>query len=1839
MGNQTKDGLYQYNEEALDNDIAITGMSVRLPGANDVDSYWRLLAEGKEAFRELTDEELSAAGVSQQLILDPNYVKVSAEIARMKQFDASFFGISAKDATFMDPQHRHFLELSWEALENAGCDTERFDGSIGVFAGSGQNTYLIWNLLSNKELLENPGFWYLRHAGNDKDFLTTRLSYHLNLHGPSVNLQTACSTSLVAVHMACQALLNRECDLSLAGGVTIMFPEAQGYLYQEGGIQSPDGHCRPFDANSKGTVFGSGAGMVVLKRLEDALRDKDTIHGVIKASAINNDGSQKAGFTAPSVDGQAAAISEALAIGDINPETIGYVEAHGTATPIGDPIEVSAMSQAWEALTDKKNFCAISSAKSNIGHLDTAAGVASLIKSVGAVKEGLKYPTVHFQSPNPALNLDDSPFYASNELEKWNSNDIPRRAAVSSLGVGGTNAHVIIEEIKSQARAPEYQRPHLLLLSARTPTALGKMQENLARFLQNNSDIRIEDVAYTLWSGRKQFDHRSAIYVKNIDHAVSALQEELPGLKVNEKATKGRDHKVVLMCTGQGAQFPGMGKELYETNTEFKSIIDTANEIVQGELKVDLKSILFSNSHDEKAADTLSRTEYAQPALFIIEYAISKLWQSKGITADYYIGHSIGEYVAATLAGVFSFENALKLVCLRGKLMQGLPSGTMVAVNLDEQDISPFLSETVDLAAVNTQGVCVLSGQDDAIADVVDKLEKRDVLCTRLHTSHAFHSSMMDPILDEFEQAVKNSSPKAPSEQFISNVTGDWITAEQAVDPSYWAKHLRSTVFFAKGVSTLIKTGESLAFIEVGPGKTLSQLVAQNPDNNEHSFSMQSLPSVKQSIRADDYFDLAFGHLWTNGYAIPWDDNFDYNQAQRIPLPTYPFEHQEFWVPVNKSLAQEVATLEKQEFNRWFYQPDWQKKFHGVTPIDFSQLAAVNLLVIGTPGQDVRQLIEAIQNSNGNVTYVSDNDAFEKHLNDKDSISHIIDCSADSLEKDSGSDLKEECFYRLLERAKSIIENGVSGLHYIAVTRFLHGVMGFEQASPLLALQYGPLRSLISETSGVCVSHWDFDRNDNTINKHFLQQLIADFLANPKELADVAYRNKQRYVLSYEPLGFDKTECAEIGETTKLDGEGEVVLITGGLGGVGLALAGQIAEKSNAKIALISRRPFPQMSEWDQLKDSPQYGNQISQLLDIKEKTQLTLLQADSSDENELKIACDTIVNELGPISTVFHAAAVIEDDLLVVKSRESIEKVLAPKLNAIDVLDKLWNQFEFEKVVLFSSVSAIVGAAGQVDYTAANAFIDAYANSYARRTDRKILSINWNTWADVGMSMESAVAQGLVETEIEIAGDSYFEYKRTTKAKEYQFLAHINTASNWELDEHRTASNIPVMPGTGYIDLAYSSFLQNNPDDYLEIQNLFFMTPVTISDGVEHVIAARIEMGTSEPDFTIATTSSLSTAKAQQWVAEHVRGTLRVLNESKPPKLDIPKIKDRCNKETEILSGKAEHKHLIWGDRWKCVEREDYGINECLIELKLNSSYSSDFTKHPLHPALLDMAIGGKKLIKDFNPDKDFFVPVSYGSIKIFGALESEIWSHVKIRPQTQPDTAEFDVTVTNSSGDVLLVVSQFIMKRVEENALDQLDAQTPSTQDQVAPKIEPKPITLLEQGLRAGIKPDEGLNAIETLLNLPFGGQYVVSSQCLSSLITATLEEKADGDDGDSEDDNAFAAPRPNLSTEYVAPNDELQRNIEKIWRAALGVDRVGIHDNFFEFGGHSLLLTQIIARLRKKLKISLPMGSLFEHSTISEWATLIEEQEPSEQLPLVKPVDRSLYAVDLAEILDEG
>lgn len=903
------------SDSPVSENIAIIGMAGRFPMAANVDEFWANLASGRDCFSDFSVEELVAAGVPHEVAAAASYVRRSPILEKPAEFDAHLFGFSPKEAEFIDPQHRLLMECAWEVLEHAGHDPHRFDGAIGIWAGCGPSNYFLKNILSHAGHFESLSN-FNTIVGNDKDYLVSRIAYKFNLRGPSVVVQSACSTSLVAVHNACQALLTYQCDMALAGGVSLQFPRAPGYVFNEGEIFSRDGICRTFDKDANGTVLGEGCGMVALRRLEDAIASGDRILAVIRGSAVNNDGAARAGYTAPGVAGQSELIAMAQAVAGVEAGDISYIETHGTGTLLGDPIEVSALTKAFRQTTTERGFCGLGAVKPNIGHLDVAAGIAGLIKTICALQHRQLPGTLHFTEPNPELGLATSPFFVVDRLMDWQPRNGRRIAGVSSFGLGGTNAHIILEEYTTPEPVT-HSRPgwHLLPVSAATETALQTARNNLSKHLETAStNVSLDAIASTLTKGRQRLRHRQCIVAENIADAAARLAKPDETFAAAGKTAKS-ERSAVFLFSGQGSQYPGMGSGLFKSNPVFRDAVSRCAEIL-GPIAghPSLLDILYGT--DETARALVNQTLVSQPALFAIEYGLARLWESHGIKPVAVLGHSIGEYVAACEAGIFSLEDALLLVRERARLMQSMAPGTMIAVLRTEEEVRSLMPPSLDLAVINAPTVCVVSGPTDEADKFLALLESKGINGQRLHTSHAFHSRMMEDAANALAEVVAKTTRHAPKIPIGSNLTGTWMTEQEATDPTYWSRHLRNAVRFSDNLAAAAKRFETAVLLETGPGNTLCSITRQQPYPIGSMPTVPSLRHPRQRVEDEPYFLRALGAMWCQGTPVNLDGLCSPEATQRIELPRYPFERERFLIEY-AGRGREATELAEKPKSRW----------------------------------------------------------------------------------------------------------------------------------------------------------------------------------------------------------------------------------------------------------------------------------------------------------------------------------------------------------------------------------------------------------------------------------------------------------------------------------------------------------------------------------------------------------------------------------------------------------------------------------------------------------------------------------------------------------------------------------------------------------------------------------------------------------------------------------------------------------------------------------------------------------------------------------------------------------
>ncbi|ACL75340.1 type I polyketide synthase [Ruminiclostridium cellulolyticum] len=1630
-------------------ETAIVGIAGRFPGAKNIEEFWENLRDGKESIRTFTDDELIESGIDPILLKNPNYIRSGTILEGADMFDAEFFGYNPRELEIMDPQQRVFLECAWEAMENSGYNSKTLDGSIGVFAGTNMNTYIL-SILSAKGNARRMIDPVQAEIGNDKDYIATRVSYKLNLDGPSVVVQSACSSALVAVHTACRALLGGECDMALAGGVGVRVPLKSGYVYQKGGLFSHDGHCRAFDAKASGTVFGSGVGIVVLKRLSDAINDRDNIYAVIKGSAVNNDGSSKVGYTAPSVDGQTKVIKTAQLVSEVEARSISYIEAHGTGTNLGDPIELSALTNAFRTSTKDKGFCAIGSVKSNIGHLAAASGAASLIKTALALKNKKLPPSINFEKPNPNIDFESTPFYVNNKLSEWESSEMPRRAGVSSFGVGGTNAHIILEEAPDSYHGSAPRKHNLLVFSAKTETALQTMVKNFVLYLKKNPTLNISDAAYTLQTGREEFKYRRAVVCSDINDALEKLDSPDPKSESNLK----EDDKpaIVFMFTGQGSQYVNMAAELYTSEPIFKEQVDKCLNILKPYLGLDLKDILYPDGNTTEATEKLKQTFITQPALFVIEYAMAKLWMEWGVKPKAMIGHSIGEYVAACIAEVLTLEDALKLVAARGRLMQSLPAGAMLSVSMSEEEVKPFLNEGVSVATINAPGFCVVSGNFEAIKQLEEKLSENGKHCRRLQTSHAFHSVMMEPILEQYEALVREIKLSEPKIPYISNVTGTWITASDATRPDYWSKHLRQPVRFSDGVQELLKSSE-YAFLEMGPGKTLCTLLGQHKEAVGRTI-LSSIPQPHEDINSFEFLTNTLGKEWLAGVDINWRKIYSKEKRYRVSLPSYPFEKQRYWIDVDVSKEQEYSQEvlpDKKDISRWFYMPVWKEVPFSNTK---TEIKGECWLLMDNGQQMSKLLAKDFASNNIHVISVTAGEDFIRHGNNEFTIKpsrkedyntlfeaiyeegysikrvvHLWGLYEKEKELDHYSKFMDLCFYSIINVTKAIGRyNNASPLTIDIVTSNMERVKQDEEVCAEKAVVLGPCRVIPQEFPNITCNSIDIDLNGKaeTTAAEIVRELYANCSGDT-----IAYREGKRWRQDFEEIEIGENNIQQI---PRLKEKG-VYLITGGLGGIGLVLAQYLAEETQAKLILTGRSVFPEKSEWDRWLSSHDENDEINKkicLLKTLEAAgaEVVVARADSADKVQMQELIASIRQRFGGINGVIHTAGVPGGGIIQMRSADKMEAVLAPKVKGTLVLEEVLKGENLDFLVLCSSTLAILGGIGQVDYCAANSFLDAFAHNYMLKYGTYAVSINWDAWEEVGMAVNSAAQYAPLKSKkeedfIDITHPLFKRYKKETPDR-VVFESKFDIESCWLLKEHRVMGKSTI-PGTAYLEMASATFNILTENSYVELQDIFFLSPLMVDEKENKQVYTVFER---EDDSYILRVKSFDGQKT----VEHVKGKVLAAVSEEFGTLDLKEIIGKCNTSVYIpdTSDSDVDGIVYWGPRWsKNLKKVYIGDNEALALLELPEEFRDDLREFRLHPALLDVATG---FAAQFKKEEGDFLPLAYKRIRVKEALPAEIYSYIRYREDNdaRKQTIAFDITLLDKDGRILVDIKVFELRKV---------------------------------------------------------------------------------------------------------------------------------------------------------------------------------------------------------------
>ncbi|WP_354642977.1 SDR family NAD(P)-dependent oxidoreductase [Kitasatospora camelliae] len=1840
-------------------EIAVIGLACRFPGASGPEQFWENLRSGTESITFFSPEELAAAGVPEALRGDPDYVAAQGVLAGADLFDADFFGVSPKEADLMDPQQRVLLRCAWEALEDSGHDPRSVPGQVGVYAGSYYNSYV--DHVDGRIDGEDPGEVFARNIANEKDFLATRIAYKLDLTGPAVTVQSACSTSLVAVHLACQALLSGACDTALAGGATVRAHQLQGYLFQPGGIFSADGHCRPFDATAQGTVAANGAGMVVLKRLEDALADGDPVRAVIKGSAVGNDGAQRIGFTAPGVAGQARVIRAALEAAEVDPATVGYVEAHGSGTPLGDPIEIEALTRVFRGVAP--GSCAIGAVKGNIGHTHAAAGIAGLIKTVLALQHRQLPPSLHFEVPNPAIDFGAVPFRVNTRLTDWAAGDGPRRAGVSSFGMGGTNAHVVLEEAPAPRPRPTGRTARLLPVSARTATALETATDRLADRLDGEGAPDAAGTARTLQTGRRHFAHRRFVIAEDTAGAARALRERDPRT-VRTGHTDGAPRPVALVFPGLGEQRVGMGRDLYAAEPVFRRELDRCAEGFRPHLGgVDLRELLYpADGSDtrgtgpdlrrmlrgggEESRGELDRTLYAQPATFAVEYALARLWESWGVAPAALVGYSIGEYVAAHLAGVLSLEDALLLVAHRARLIEGLPAGAMLAVPLSEERVRALLDGTLSLAAVNGPALCVVAGTDEAVGALEARLRAEGVAARRLRTTHGFHSHLMDPVVEEFGALAARVTLHRPRVPYISNVTGDWADAELVTDPAYWVRHLRQPVRFADGVARLWEE-PGRVLLEAGPGQSLTSLALQlRPGSAASGVAVASLPGGFDRQSEERFLLGAAGRLWVAGVELDWPAVSGGNEAVKAVLPPYPFEESRHWIdPAPRTPRRPVPSLaRKADLADWFHAPVWEQL--PPRPAQPASPALSWLLFLDEEGVG-RALADRLAADGHRVSTVRAGEGWRELPDGSREIAPGEPADhrrlVERLSADGGlpdrvvhlwsvgprrplDESLDRGFHSLLwlNRAAAEVAPGAP-LDLTVVSSDAFAVLGTEPVAPEKATVTGPCLVLPLEQPGTVCRAVDLSLPPGAGWSPADTELLLAELLDPAPRPLTALRGRRRWERGHRPV---RVEAPEGGRTPLR--ERGVYLLTGGFGGVALALARHFAETVRARLVLVGRSPLPPKDDWeDLLAAAPAAGDataeRIRAVLELERAgAEVMWAAADVADAAAMDRVADEALARFGAVHGIVHAAGVPAAGLAQLRTAEAVARVLDPKVRGGLVVDGLARRLRPDFTVHCSSSLALTGGVGQVDYVAANAFLDALAQQAESTGGPRTVAVDWDGWQEVGMAFRTVGAggRGVPVGRTGPVDHPLLDACLRDDESGAVYSVPLSVAGSWLIDEHRMAGNA-VVPGTGHLELARAVHEHQTGDPRVVLSGVTFLSPVVVGEDQRRELRVVLEKRHRPARFAVVSREAGAAeglAEEEGWQV-HVTGEVGPVEEGTAGarRHDVAALIAAAGMRD--LGAVAHTGPMGFGPRSRCLRRVHLGEKEALAELELPEEFAGDLERIALHPSLLDLGAG----FHGMNLAEEFRIPLTYGRLTLLAPLPRRILSHHRFHEADRPGKETFtaDFTLLDEDGLEVARIEDFVLKRVADLET-RLEALRDGTSREVAayrfppataPDGRPGPAGSLREHLEQGIRPEEGVEALLRLLAAGLGPQVAVVAKDLEAVFADIAAHRVGGErdaaapDGDPAP--AAAHPRPGILTAYAEPRDETELALGGLWSDLLGLDRVGVHDDFFELGGHSLLGLQLAARIRRRFGVDLPLNTLFESLTVAGMAAALRRR----------------------------
>lgn len=1792
-----------------DDKIAVVGVAAQVPGASCVDAYWLNLVRGKESVAALSDEHLRDHGVSEELLTDTAYVKAAALVPGAEYFDADLFAMTPREAQTCDPQIRLFLEAAHAAIENAGYDPTAIGAGTGVFASAGAPLYNEYHLRPRKDAV---GFPLSEVATlNLGGYIAAMASYKLNLHGPSVTVQTACSSTLVALHMACQSLRIGDCDTALVGGASIDFPFGHGYLWSEGGVLSRSGHCRPFDAEADGTVFGGGACAVMLKRLPDALADHDHIRAVIRGSAINNDGSDKVSFGAPSAAAQRAVVMEALAVADVRPGDISYVEAHGTGTLVGDPIEIGALTDAFTSLAEEQlpaGSCSIGSVKGNIGHLGPVAGLAGFVKTVLALEHEQLPPSINYRSPNPRLGLGSSPFHVQNQLTAWPRDpERPRRAAVSAMGIGGSNAHVVLEEPPAPPRTLHQEEPRAVVWSSPTADAERAVRARLAdAFVQRGEEVFADAVA-TLQHGRRTHPVRAASVCTSAHDAATTLTTADTGRILVSRQPLASPPSVCLLFPGQGSQHVEMAQGLYQRVPGFTRALDEWLD------RLDSPDLPLRDCWRGTAGLDITETSLAQPLLFATELALAQMWQQAGVRPAALLGHSLGELTAATVAGILEPDAAASLVLARARAMRDhAAGGGMLAAATSADALRDVLTGTVTVAVVNRADQVVLAGSDDDLADVAAELTDRGVACTRLPTSSAFHTPLLREAARAFEKAFTGVTLSPPALPVYSAATGRIISADEAVDPAFWVNQLLEPVRFATALDALVRTRPDV-LLEVGPGQVLTELARHHEQVRDASVTVVPTLPRRSGTAAGDVADqdmaamlTAAAHLWTAGTDVSWEAVGQAPLRRRIPLPGYPYQRKRHWVEAPPAAHAHLTTAPDPTAEAHTAPPTPQDAApesgrpspfsslrwtsSALTPPNLTRAGATAVVLLPAAEDRANDVVTALERAEMRTIRIRPADAYH-HDGDEfgirpgvtaDTKQVFDELARRGIEADllvhaitvapwppaSTANVQQQLddsFFSALALVQHGLRTSGTGRipELVTLTSGAVDVSGADPVDPVKASVHGLVRTLAAELPRQRCKVVDFSPNTPVDE-------LRDELCRADENLVVALRGRHRWVPRETPLQVSPHH-------TSVLRSGGVYVITGGMGALGLATMRSIAATGiRPRIALLGRS-LPAAEE-------PVDAWSADVTTAVREATALgaevRLLACDVGDPRQVRRALDIVAAAFGPVQGLLHLAGVAGNGILQVRDPAQAAEVLRPKVHGtLALAEALAGRPVLDWIVLFSSRAAVDGLIGSGDYAAANGVMDLFTRLDLFPADR-VLSINYPSWTTIGMASrpDGAPAVG-----------------------ELHWTTRLDAEDTWALDEHRL-DGTPVLPGTAHLDLvtrAYDHTVPETTDRALLLSDVVFVAPLTARqarrvtvvfapDGARH----RFEVRSQPADDTTA-----------RWVT-HATGRIE-RRSVEAPACDPAALREA----TRPTAGSAAGAFTL-GPRWGSVLEVRDSEHERLVELRLPAQFTDDLRTHPLHPALLDLATSALRGCPGPGPGDradEAYLPFLYRALTVFAPLQNEIVGHIR-RKEIRHGQLVADIDVIGSDGRVLVAVEGFTMRKTDRTAFDAgLDTHGADTQDRVG--IDPSVGTDILMSLLSSRTPDQvlvrphrhGRPVPVPSTAHPTSGQPTPETTRAESSLPLP----------DPETGNAPTGPAaPAVGSPADMPGSTSDR-LRDLWARTLGHDQIEPDDDFFDLGGDSLTAIDLMSQIRETFDIELTVGFLFEAPTLAELAEVIDQR----------------------------